>query len=212
MSSLRNAVRRRNHAERAQPAARHGLGLLEKKADYKERSANYQKKRDRLKVLQKKALERNPDEFYKAMVKQVSGKLLAREESKLKHAAIVRLKKQDLRYATMRKVVDDRRVEKLRANLHSTTEPAQNQKIYLDEPPVELPMRNPSNVKGAQKRMRRAYAQLDAAVNSSESSTRAFQSLDAEIKAMTAKGRKRKVKDAADGKPAVFKWKRQRLK
>ena len=44
MSALRNATSRRTHKERAQPAARRSLGLLEKKKDYKQRSDNYHKK------------------------------------------------------------------------------------------------------------------------------------------------------------------------
>lgn len=37
MSSLRNAVKRVEHKERAQPASRRKLGLLEKHKDYGER-------------------------------------------------------------------------------------------------------------------------------------------------------------------------------
>lgn len=211
MSSLRNAVPRRTHAERAQPTARRKLGLLEKKADYKERAANFQKRSARLNALQNKAAERNPDEFYKAMAHQVAGRPLAREESTLSHATIVRLKDQDLRYAGMRKVVADRKVGKLRANLHGTLEPLQNEKLYWAAPPEEL-RPPPSTVKGVQKRLRRAYADLEAAQDHRQASTRTFEYLAAEKTAMTAKGRKRKVKAAEDGKPAVYKWKRQRKK
>lgn len=38
MSSLRNAVKRVEHKERAQPASRRKLGLLEKHKDYGERA------------------------------------------------------------------------------------------------------------------------------------------------------------------------------
>jgi hypothetical protein len=63
-SSLRNAVKRRTHKERSQPAHRKSLGLLEKKKDYVKRAKDHHKKMDRLRALQEKASMRNPDEFY----------------------------------------------------------------------------------------------------------------------------------------------------
>jgi len=68
MSSLRNAVKRKTHKERAQPAKRRHLGLLEKKKDYLLRAKDYHRKQDRLRILREKAAMRNPDEFYKRMV------------------------------------------------------------------------------------------------------------------------------------------------
>ena len=68
MSSLRNAVKRVAHKERAQPSARRGKGLLEKHGDYIERARDFQKKRKRIDRLREKAREKNPDEFYQAMV------------------------------------------------------------------------------------------------------------------------------------------------
>ncbi|KAH8049402.1 hypothetical protein JL722_11933 [Aureococcus anophagefferens] len=65
MSSLRNAVKRKTHKERSQPAARKHLGLLEKHSDYKLRADNYHKKQERIKTLSRKASERNEDEFYR---------------------------------------------------------------------------------------------------------------------------------------------------
>ncbi|KAF3002675.1 hypothetical protein E8E13_009747 [Curvularia kusanoi] len=63
MSSMRNAVQRRNHKERAQPEERQKWGLLEKRKDYKLRAADHRQKKAKLKLLSSKARDRNPDEF-----------------------------------------------------------------------------------------------------------------------------------------------------
>jgi U3 small nucleolar RNA-associated protein 11 len=67
-SSLRNAVKRKTHKERAQPSGRKRLGLLEKKQDYKLRADDYAFKRKRIEALRRKAELRNEDEFYFGMV------------------------------------------------------------------------------------------------------------------------------------------------
>ncbi|KAF2213910.1 hypothetical protein CERZMDRAFT_38046 [Cercospora zeae-maydis SCOH1-5] len=72
MSSLRNAVQRRNHRERAQPTERAKWGLLEKRKDYKLRAADHKTKTKKIKALQSKAAERNEDEFYFSMVNNAS--------------------------------------------------------------------------------------------------------------------------------------------
>lgn len=58
----------RTHRERAQPASRSRLGLLEKHADYVARARSHHSKVDRLKWLAVRARERNPDEFYFGMI------------------------------------------------------------------------------------------------------------------------------------------------
>ena len=72
MSSLRNAVQRRNHRERAQPVERAKWGLLEKRKDYKLRAADHNLKKRKLNALKQKAAERNEDEFYFAMMSSTS--------------------------------------------------------------------------------------------------------------------------------------------
>jgi U3 small nucleolar RNA-associated protein 11 len=68
MSSMRNAVARRPHRERAQPLERRRLGLLEKHKDYSLRAKDYNKKQAQLKSLRNKAADRNEDEFYFGMM------------------------------------------------------------------------------------------------------------------------------------------------
>ncbi|KAF9875813.1 hypothetical protein CkaCkLH20_06745 [Colletotrichum karsti] len=68
MSSMRNAVQRRSHRERAQPLERQRFGLLEKHKDYSLRAKDYNKKKATLKSLREKAAERNEDEFYFGML------------------------------------------------------------------------------------------------------------------------------------------------
>ncbi|OAL54116.1 U3 snoRNP-associated protein-like protein Utp11 [Pyrenochaeta sp. DS3sAY3a] len=102
MSSMRNAVQRRNHKERAQPLERQKWGLLEKRKDYKLRAADHREKKTKLKLLSQKARDRNPDEFsFKMMSSKVDarGKKVADRGNKALSAEVVKLlKTQDAGY------------------------------------------------------------------------------------------------------------------
>lgn len=68
-STFKNRIPKRKYRERAQPANRAHLGLLEKKQDYKKRAKNYHMKEDMLNKLKVKADLKNEDEFYFKMNK-----------------------------------------------------------------------------------------------------------------------------------------------
>eukprot|EP00884_Botryococcus_braunii_P006604 jgi/Botrbrau1/15945/Bobra.0260s0006.1 len=122
MSSLRNAVKRKTHKERAQPAARRHFGLLEKKKDYKARAENFHKRQDALQVLHRKAEERNPDEYYFGMVRsRTKGGVHVQERTvanKYSQEELLLMRTQDVGYTSMKRQVESKKLEKLRERLH----------------------------------------------------------------------------------------------
>lgn len=119
MSSLRNAVHRRNHKERSQPLARQKFGLLEKKKDYIARAKDYHSKQDRLKAMREKAAFRNPDEFYFKMVnsKTKDGVHLVERNEKFSHDFLKLLNTQDLNYVTQQRDIGKKRIERMQQGL-----------------------------------------------------------------------------------------------
>jgi U3 small nucleolar RNA-associated protein 11 len=141
MSSLRNAIKRKTHKERAQPTARRHLGLLEKHGDYKARADNFHKKERRLKALSERAKNRNPDEFYFGMGnsevvdgkhKKTESAHFAEHMATLGPEAVKLMKTQDLKY--LRAVVsrDKKKAERLKASLHFGTSAANKKTIFVD--------------------------------------------------------------------------------
>lgn len=130
MSSMRNAVQRRNHRERGQLEGREKWGILEKHKvggsphlrpvindhrqilitvqDYSLRAKDYNTKKAKLKRLEEKARDRNPDEFHFGMMgdkNRVQGRhgrgTVGRDSAAargLSHDAIKLLKTQDKGY------------------------------------------------------------------------------------------------------------------
>ncbi|KAJ1415978.1 small-subunit processome [Ochromonadaceae sp. CCMP2298] len=137
-ATMRNAVKRVTHKERAQPSARKKFGLLEKHKDYKERANDYKKKQTTITRLRRKALDRNPDEFYYKMNKSQLKKGVHKEESasagtSLDHDTLRALKQQDLGYIAARKSADDNKIRRLKNSLHLIGEGrAKTHKVFVD--------------------------------------------------------------------------------
>uniref|UniRef100_A0A8C6UR10 U3 small nucleolar RNA-associated protein 11 n=1 Tax=Neogobius melanostomus TaxID=47308 RepID=A0A8C6UR10_9GOBI len=124
MSSFRKALksRQRNHHERSQPGSRKHLGLLEKKKDYKLRADDYHKKQNTIAALRKKALDKNPDEFYFKMInsqlkdgvhvaKKSTDEEMTEEQKKI-------MRTQDIKYIEMKRVAEAKKIERLKGELH----------------------------------------------------------------------------------------------
>jgi len=120
MSSLRNAVQRRNHKERGQLTSRERLGLLEKKKDYVLRAKDFHFKEKRLKALREKAAQRNPDEFYFKMINsQTKGGAHVTERNKLLPGEMVKvLKSQDKNYIKTQREISKKKMNRLQESLH----------------------------------------------------------------------------------------------
>uniref|UniRef100_A0A2N9EL32 U3 small nucleolar RNA-associated protein 11 n=1 Tax=Fagus sylvatica TaxID=28930 RepID=A0A2N9EL32_FAGSY len=113
MSSLRNAISRRAHKERAQPNSRRKFGILEKHKDYVERAQAFHKKEDTLVKLREKAAFRNPDEFYFRMIKTrtVNGvHKLENEANKYTPEELMLMKTQDMGYI-LQKLQSEKKVD-----------------------------------------------------------------------------------------------------
>lgn len=133
-SSLRNAVKRVTHKERAQPSDRKRFGLLEKHKDYIIRANDFKKKKKALGTLKRKAENRNPDEFYFRMNKSKVKDGIHQNErlNQLDNSTISLLKSQDMGYISLRKAMDDSKIQQLRSSLHSIGEkPVKSHKIFV---------------------------------------------------------------------------------
>ncbi|KAL6238991.1 hypothetical protein BDW75DRAFT_178468 [Aspergillus navahoensis] len=128
MSSMRNAVQRRQHRERGQLQGREKWGILEKHKDYSLRAKDYNMKKQKIKRLEEKARDRNPDEFAFGMMsshsstkgKHGTGMRESATAQGLSHEAIKLLKTQDAGYLRtvgervrrqMEKVKEDLRIQ-----------------------------------------------------------------------------------------------------
>jgi U3 small nucleolar RNA-associated protein 11 len=115
----------REHRERAQPANRTRLGLLEKKKDYVLRARDFQSKKKRLHSMKVKAAYKNPDEFYFGMIKsridKATGKVRKEaEHEKLPGDVVKLMKSQDLKHIQEMIRVNEAKLETFKQE-HSIT-------------------------------------------------------------------------------------------
>ncbi|KAL3632536.1 U3 small nucleolar RNA-associated protein 11 [Castilleja foliolosa] len=135
MSSLRNAVPRKAHKERAQPSSRKGYGLLEKHKDYVERARAYHQKEQAIQKLKEKAAFRNPDEFSFKIIRQKPSMESTdwSEANKYTKEELMLMKTQDIGYIQQKLQAEKKKIEKLSGMLHCLDNHSLGKHVYYAE-------------------------------------------------------------------------------
>lgn len=123
-AAFKKAFKPRAHRERAQPAARAKLGILEKHKDYIQRARNYHRKQDTLKALRIRASNRNPDEFNFGMIKSrfINGRHRDKWEERtasLPADMLKLMKSQDVGYLGLQLRKNQKKLERAKEELAS---------------------------------------------------------------------------------------------
>ncbi|XP_073067229.1 probable U3 small nucleolar RNA-associated protein 11 [Primulina eburnea] len=136
MSSLRNAIPRKAHKERAQPHLRRKFGLLEKHKDYVIRARAYHQKEHTLLKLKEKAALRNPYEFYFKMIKTKTVGGVHKPESqanKYTNEELMLMKTQDIGYILQKLQTEKKKIERINGMLHSLDNQSSSKHVYYAE-------------------------------------------------------------------------------
>ncbi|XP_015957519.1 probable U3 small nucleolar RNA-associated protein 11 [Arachis duranensis] len=229
MSSLRNAIPRRAHKERAQPSSRKKFGLLEKHKDYVERAKAFHKKEDTIRRLREKAANRNEDEFYFKMIKTKVVDGVHKPESdanKYTQEELLLMKTQDIGYILQKLQSERKKIEKLNATLHCTDNQRPNKHVFFAEDreeakelqsqnlrrEVHLPLTSddlPTNIK---RKIAKSYKELEARKTRLSQLEKIYLDMSMQ-KELKKKGKKRKLREDELVTPApksVYKWHAER--
>lgn len=221
---LGNVVKRKTHKERAQPKGRKKLGLLEKHKDYRLRANDFQRKRDHINRLERKAELRNTDEFYFGMnssktergvhklVRQ--GRFAAGEPQAL---SLDLARKLDRNYLETKLAHETNQLHRLEANLHfvgvdQSQLPVQRQRtkfVYSDDEEEEEEDGEEEEVLPTSDKSEKAYAELMRRKERVDLLQNAVKHV--ELKRNMAKPGKRALVAPAEGnRPAQYKWSKVR--
>ncbi|XP_073067197.1 probable U3 small nucleolar RNA-associated protein 11 [Primulina eburnea] len=140
MSSLRNAIPRKAHKERAQQHLRRKFWLLEKHKDHVIRAQAYHQKEQTLQKLKEKAALRNPDEFYFKMIKTKTVGGVHKPESqanKYTNEELMLMKTQDMGYILQKLQTEKKgyileflKIERLNGMLHSIDNQSSSKHVF----------------------------------------------------------------------------------
>ncbi|XP_044507031.1 probable U3 small nucleolar RNA-associated protein 11 [Mangifera indica] len=227
MSSLKNAIPRRAHKERAQPHSRKRFGLLEKHKDYVVRAKAYHQKEETLRGLKEKAAFRNPDEFYFKMIKTKTIDGVHRPESeanKYTQEELMLMKTQDIGYILQKLQSEKNKIEKLTTMLHSLDNNPTNKHVYYAEDREEA-----KQIKSQLERKDIVPASVDIPDHIKRKTAASYRELEgrrsrvqelekiymdmALQKELQKKGRKRKLREDEIVSPTsrpVYKWRTER--
>jgi U3 small nucleolar RNA-associated protein 11 len=219
-SSLRNAVKRKTHKERAQPAGRKKLGLLEKTKDYRLRAADFHRKKAALDTLRRKADLRNEDEFYFGMVNGETREGVHVMKREGPDSLAQRLSETfDSNYLQQKLAHEKNMLTRLQSSLHLVGLNDSKLTVFVDdddesEQPEEddashLPQQVPSR-KMAQ-RTDKGYAELLRRKERVQALEKALSYLELKHN-LQKKGKRFKVADGDGDAPARFVWASERAR